>query len=272
MVRAARIVPRWNPTPLPEVVPSWVATGAVRGWSGVSPSMLVSTATGLVGAVVMAMVFHQPLMMAFAAIGALTSVGTMVAHWVSVRRHRRVEQRRDEQAAHQAREAGAEHRRAWRAYLTGTVGTLADTLNSTDRWQRRALHDDAFTVALGIGEGPVAASGPGVEAGEGFGGRSSESSNITERLADVPVGVTLAPGAVVGVSGGFAPHVVRSLIVQLAMRTGPADWRLVVVPADPHAWEWVQHLPHGRDTEGLPAVFDDVRLASYVAALHHLTN
>ena len=67
--------------------------------------------------------------------------------------------------------------------------------------------------------------------------------------------------------------VARSLVVQLAALTGPADWRLVVVADDPGEWEWSGWLPHtssgaGSDVGPMIAAADDgARVAAILASL-----
>ena len=65
-----------------------------------------------------------------------------------------------------------------------------------------------------------------------------------ERFDDAAVPADLGPGAALGVAGPARRAVARSLVVQLATWTGPADWRLVVVADDPAAWDWCRWLPH----------------------------
>ena len=60
------------------------------------------------------------------------------------------------------------------------------------------------------------------------------SSRPHRSLRDVPVEIDLASdaGAAIAIVGDDAPAVARSLVVQLAVQCGPADWRLVVVTDD----------------------------------------
>ena len=69
------------------------------------------------------------------------------------------------------------------------------------------------------------------------------SSIATGLLDDVPVTTDLGPGRAVAIVGDHGAAVARSLLVQLAALTGPADWRLVVVADDPGEWEWAAWLP-----------------------------
>ncbi len=69
-------------------------------------------------------------------------------------------------------------------------------------------------------------------------------------LDDVPVTADLGPGHAVAVVGDHGAGVARSLVVQLAALTGPADWRLVAVVDDPGEWEWSGWLPHASSGAG----------------------
>ena len=89
-------------------------------------------------------------------------------------------------------------------------------------------------------------------------------------LDDVPVTTSLGPGQSLAIVGPHGEAIARSLIVQLAAFTGPADWRLVVVADDPAAWEWAAWLPHastGCSSPTIVAADDGGRLADVLAGL-----
>ncbi len=71
-------------------------------------------------------------------------------------------------------------------------------------------------------------------------------------LHDVPVAVSLGPGAIVGVVGppAVARPVARSLVLQLAVAHGPADLLVAAVtaPGSPERG-WLRWLPHARDPD-----------------------
>ena len=102
-----------------------------------------------------------------------------------------------------------------------------------DVWCRRSGHADVHRAS--IGRGPV-------ELGRrdrrgGHGPLPPELAAVVAsagRLDDVTVPVDLGPGAALGDRRAPMPRAVaRSLVVQLAVWTGPADVRLVVIAATP---------------------------------------
>jgi hypothetical protein len=115
-----------------------------------------------------------------------------------------------------------------------------------------------MVVALGIGSVPwcpVVLGAPDHlgphDRSAGLGGRTHQGAHVVddgELVSGVPVGVDLSPGAVVVVRGPHADGLVRSLLVQLACQTGPADWVLEVDTSDSAAadWAWTAALPHRR--------------------------
>jgi S-DNA-T family DNA segregation ATPase FtsK/SpoIIIE len=86
-------------------------------------------------------------------------------------------------------------------------------------------------------------------------------------LEESPVLVDLARGARVAVAGAHAGAVVRSLVAQLAVTTGPADWSLLVVTSRPSAWSWAVELPHVHLTPSGQVGHDPAAIAAFVSAL-----
>ncbi len=84
---------------------------------------------------------------------------------------------------------------------------------------------------------------------------------------------TSGPGRPSPSSANTAQAVARSIVVQLAALTGPADWRLVVVADDPDEWEWCGWLPHASSGAGcdlgpmIAAADDGARLAAILSRL-----
>ena len=77
-------------------------------------------------------------------------------------------------------------------------------------------------------------------------------------ITDVPIPLALACGEVVAISGGLTERhaLLRSIVCQLAVRHGPADWQLVIVSADRQKWGWADWLPHCRSAAGTLLIAD----------------
>ena len=111
-------------------------------------------------------------------------------------------------------------------------------------------HADVFEVLLGHGDEPwdPPLDGPAPAPGSPLG--PALASHLF--LADVPVTITLGPGAVLGVAGpsSVTEAVARSLVIQLAVHHGPADLSvgIAVVPDRLDRWRWVEAPArrHGR--------------------------
>lgn len=111
-------------------------------------------------------------------------------------------------------------------------------------WERRTHHDDALALALG-----VACVEWAPELTTGYDGPAPEVHDLVRELGvlhDVPIGVSLAPGSVVGIAGDAAWRraAARSLVVQAVILHGPSDLRLAVATDDPDQWDWCKWLPH----------------------------
>ena len=218
--------------------------------AGVLPA-LVTLAVG--GAVAVAL--GQPMLALMGAVGALVAICTWAVGAVRAARRRRRHRRAVAAAAvrqaadHEARRSAVAALR--RAAHPGLVGACACAAGAPGRlWERRPVHGDAFVAVLGDGPVPVQI---------GTGARAV--------LEAAPVLVDLATAARVAVTGAHAGAVVRSLVVQLAVTTGPADWSLLVVTSHPHAWTWATDLPHVHLTSGGQVGHDAAAVAAVVAAL-----
>ena len=210
------------------------ATGAgAAGLLGAGMSVVVAT--------VMALVIGQVMFLLFAASGVVVAL----VGWWSARRRRRTERRRRE-----AEVAAAEdHLRATRVEVTGRVSMahrrrvpwVAERLASVDSdrlWERRRCHGDALTVTIGEGRWEYIGAG-----GESLG------------LEPVAVPVDIAAHRVLGVTGPAAAAVIRSVIAQLAVQAGPADWVLLDRCDHPLA-PGVAVLPHLIDADRVGSMFD----------------
>jgi S-DNA-T family DNA segregation ATPase FtsK/SpoIIIE len=236
---------------------------------------LLAGVMSMVGGVALALVMGHPMFLIFSAVGFAATVVSALGTRVDDRRRRRrrtAESERDRQrfasvvAAQHA--AAVAHQRATAPTIASALQVVADL--SSELWARRADHHDGFTVSLGWGA--MAWSAVVDRSG---GELSTDAEAIVERhrsLDDVPVSTSLGPGRSLALVGEHSQSVARSLLVQLAALTGPADWRLVVVADDPAQWEWAAWLPHstsghGSDVGPLIAAADDGGLATVLAAL-----
>ena len=121
-------------------------------------------------------------------------------------------------------------------------------------WARRSAHGDAFRVLTGWGSARCE-----IPLGVDLGTLRPELRPVVEAatlLRDVPVEIDLGSdaGDAIAIVGEDAAAVARSLLVQLAVQCGPADWRLVVVTDDVtrHGWaEWLPHAATGHETKAV---------------------
>jgi S-DNA-T family DNA segregation ATPase FtsK/SpoIIIE len=251
VVRVPRHLATWSPDP--------VRANALPA-APVAPSGgLVPAIAGAVTTVVMAVVVRQMMFVVFGVMGTVIALSTWVAgrlaHRKRTRRHHQA------QAVEHARlsVALAAQQRAWADHVRHAVPTLHDAIDAghtSDVWQRRAGDDDATTVSLGIGSiawTPVA--------DDTVVDRSLAASPTVD---DLPVGFDLVAGARLAISGPHAVALANALVLQLATLTGPADWQLVVVTADPESWQWTRHLPHARDAAARHLLVDEAGLLELV--------
>ena len=240
----------------------------LRGAGGLLAGLL-----SVIGGVALAIVLGHPMYLIFSGIGFVTVVGSALGTRLGDRQRRRrqsAESARDEErfaaavAAQQV--AGAAFQRATAPTIDAALAAVRGP--SSELWARRGSHADGFAVTLGWGTMPWEAriAGPADEL-------SSTALTIVERhgeLDDVPVTTTLGSGQSMAIVGEHGAAIARSLIVQLAAFTGPADWRLVVVADDPAVWEWAAWLPHastGSTSQTIVAADDGGHLAAVLSRL-----
>jgi S-DNA-T family DNA segregation ATPase FtsK/SpoIIIE len=274
--RAPRRLHRWQGEPL--VVPGELAV------PGAASGSIVGALLSLAGSVTVAVVVGQPMFMLFGVLGAVVAVGTWVAARLGgARQGRRAVRRRRAQVAEflLALDAQRSVRQRFEARTTGTVGEACRAVLlapiAADVWARRPGHGDERRATLGWGDGAwvvpiVGDDGTPVPPGAS---RSLPDDLVgpVERagaLDDVPVTVDLTAEAAVALRGSMAAAVARSIVVQLAVTSGPADWRLVVVTDDEAAWSWSAWLPHCRGRDDRHAVVDAGDAAAVAEALLRL--
>jgi S-DNA-T family DNA segregation ATPase FtsK/SpoIIIE len=232
---------------------------------------LVGASVAVAGAGLLAALLGQAMFALFAAIGALASFATWAVGAIAARRERR---RTD--ATHRAAveafgvalrrgRSDADHRH--RLAHPSVVDTLGIALgDGGDLWSRRTGPTDPLRAT--VGRGTCRWYPPIDDEGRR---RLDPDMLVTlssaERLPDVSVPVTLAPRSVLAVHGPdwASDALCRSIVVQLAVHYGPADWQVMVVSSRPEQWSWVGWLPHA--TDGAASVVDARDTDALTAAL-----
>ena len=247
--RPPRVEPRWAPDPIP--LPATTGTTTRPNATG-----LAAAVVALGGSVAVAVVMGSPMFLVLGVAGALASVALWVTGRIRAARDDRQEGRMAEcDRASFAAAVAAQRDARWRHHLAVAPTLSAAVAEATSIgpgvWARRAGHADAFTATLGWG--PVAWTVAIDESSGRAGAAVPPEVGAAEHFADAPVPVDLGPGAALAITGSGARALARSLIVQLATWTGPADWRLMVIAGEPADWDWCQWLPHtdtGDDENG----------------------
>jgi S-DNA-T family DNA segregation ATPase FtsK/SpoIIIE len=257
VVRAPRAAPQGAPVPLvgAPTVPTASHLSSGLDHSGAA-STLVPAAVACAAAMMVAALIGQPLMALFAVVGLLASGAGAAVQFRGTRRRHRSAVAAEQREAAAWRDAVDAQCRAWTTSWCSRHGSLADRLavlahRGAGLWERRPDHGDAFTVPIGTGSLSWSPVVEPVCVG------AAEPRSVDH----LPVVVDLVGGAVVAVRGPLADSVVRSCLVQLACQTGPADWRLVVLSANPERWSWCAPLPQAQHPEHGPLVGDDGALA-----------
>lgn len=244
--RRVRTLRLWSPPPIsPPVEPSRPAGGAEShlGW--------IATLFAVAGGAVIAVVMGSLLFLVFGVFTAAGAVAVSTARWLSRRRSAGRDAARHTEAVatfetdlRAQRQGFVDHHRATVTSVPDIVATALG--HGAGLWERRSVHPDGHDVTLGWGPAqwvPVIAATSGPESGDG---------TLIERpyvIADLLTPLALKDGTTVAIVGDGAA-LVRSLLVQLATTTGPADWEAVVVVDRPGEWSWCDWLPHaGGDAE-----------------------
>ncbi|MCU1365680.1 MAG: putative FtsK/SpoIIIE family protein, partial [Ilumatobacteraceae bacterium] len=243
--RAPRAIVVFEPEDI--VVPLLAAPPGGLG-GGLLPTLL-----GVGGAGVLALLFHQVMFLLFGLMGAVVAVGTWVAQRIGVVRSRSnvtlANQRATAEFANRLdtqRQQAAASLRASVTPIDRAVSLMAGC--AAGLWAVRGSDPDAFRVSLGETEGYWQ---PKVV---GIGNASPDALTAIDaatRLGVVPAVASLVAGSVTALVGGpEATAVARSLLVQLAAASGPADWRLAVVSDRAVEWNALSALAHIRDASG----------------------
>ena len=253
--RMPRPLATWQPAP---IEPPAEHSSSLRSAGGLLAAIL-----SILGGIAVAVVMQNPMFLVFSGVGFVVAIGNRLGGRLSDRKQRkrlagdarRERQRFADQVAAQ-RSAFIAHHRAAATTIDATISAVRQ-LNA-HVWCRRSDHDDAFTATLGWGSVDWSVA-------LGQGEMSAEADAVVraaERLGDQPVVTALGRGSSLAIVGTHAAAVARSLVVQLATWTGPADWRVVVVAGDTSEWEWCGWLPHANsawtsDADPLIVAADD---------------
>jgi S-DNA-T family DNA segregation ATPase FtsK/SpoIIIE len=206
----------------------------------------------LVAAVVMARLFHNNMMLAFAILSPLSLVANFVNDRKQGKKSYRVqlEEYEERRAATEA-DAGAAFvaelaaRRA--AFPDPALLALTATGPRRRLWERRATDADRLALRVGTGRLPSEVM-------------VSDPDQVEHRrrdpllLRDAPVVLPLLEHGVVGIAGRAeeARALGRWVTVQSAVLHSPADLQIYVLtdPTAAPSWAWVRWLPHARPREG----------------------
>ncbi|MFK7919844.1 MAG: FtsK/SpoIIIE domain-containing protein [Ilumatobacter sp.] len=258
--------------------PTWsadtiVAPDPPREPSPPSFTGLIGVGVTAAGAVVIAQVMGNPMFMLFALMGVVASLTTFVVGMVVAQR-----QCRGARADHLALLAalrrnvaslGASRREHHREHHRSVTDTLLEALAGGGRiWQRRldpaSASGDVRPLQAVVGVGTFRWR-PDIEVAhaEALDPSLIQQIEACSRLPDAAAPISLHPGDAVALHGPapLGSAVARSIVCQLATWVGPADWQLVVVTRQQHAWQWADWLPHGAlDTNSVIVVSADSAL------------
>ncbi len=213
-----------------------------------SSHSLIAAGVALVAGLTMALLLGHMMFAAFALVGAFTAVTT----WgVGRFRHTRLAGSANRKHLLAGRNLAAEllviaeEIEAHLHFVSPELCWPHVALRRGELWVRRPQHGDAYHVTLGLGDSRVP-----IEVGSTSGQAvQPEHQRLADQLSmfrSVPQVLALDESApmVVAVTGLVAPAVIRSMVMQLAVTTGPADLRIVAVSMDPRRYGWMNALPH----------------------------
>lgn len=250
--------------PPPAIPPVLLPTPALPG-PGATPIGVVTLVAPLLLGGVMVVVLHDLLWGLFALLGPVMTAGT----WWDQRRRgvrlgRRAAQRHARRRAICAKafDAACTVERERRRRAHPDLPTVADRVAGPGigLWGRRPGDPHFLDVRIGTGDltwrPPLANAEVLVHPDDEHHDRTLACLMAdASTLEDVPVAVSLVPGAIVGLVGDrrCTRAVARALLVQIAAAHGPADLG-IRVHADTSAtddWRWAAWLPHERETAGV---------------------
>jgi S-DNA-T family DNA segregation ATPase FtsK/SpoIIIE len=237
--------------PAPVPVPS--AANATDMGVGIG---ITASLAALAGSIAAAVLFHQPALLILGGFGAASGLGSGLRH--HRRRRRQVRRVRRRAAADVAAFATAlashvadsEHAR-WTGAVDVATAVQRAATHHPRLWERRSTDPDFGLVMLGVGDVPWT---PTLDAStEPLPDELARLVRQHDHLRAVPITVTVAPGTTVGLTGDLdaARALARSVVIQLAVTSGPADLTLSMAgPSE--LWRWTDWLPHSVSTTGGP--------------------
>jgi S-DNA-T family DNA segregation ATPase FtsK/SpoIIIE len=259
----------------PPVLPPSEATpvllpGPVVPSPGATPIGVVALLAPVLLGGVMVVVLHDLLWGLFALLGPVMAAGS----WWDQRRRgarlgRRAAHRRAQRMAACAAALGGacSVERDRRRLAHPDLPTIADEVVGPGArlWERRPDHPHFLEVRVGTGglswHPPLANAEvlvhPDDEHHDGAVARLVADASI---LADAPVTVSLAPGAIVGIVGDrrAGRAIARAVLVRAAAAHGPADLGVQVrSDAAEDSWRWADWLPHAPLARGANLVVLD---------------
>ena len=225
---------------------------------------LVGAAIAVMGAAALAIILGQMMFALFALIGAFASFGTWCVGAGDAWRknwRRRVEAVADRARFHQELDCQQAAARRHHLALHSDVLTALPVVDALDGdrsivWSRRLFTQggdpiDLLRCVLGRGEQRWSVPCDGQADAD-----SQAALQTAGLLSDVGVPLLIERGRAVAVQGRSAlvAALLRSIIVQLAISVGPADWQLVIVTVNTDRWKWAEWLPQVRDAVNRPMI------------------
>ncbi|GAA4625720.1 FtsK/SpoIIIE domain-containing protein [Cellulomonas oligotrophica] len=250
------------------------------------PFPLLALAAPVLLALVLLLVWRNPLSLAFVAVSPLLTVGTWVERRVTERRRVAEATARFDAALTACEDelvaARTAERTARLAALASTHEALAAARTRAPLlWSRRADGTDFLVLRAGLGTTPARTRPVVPGAPDADPAHRDRARALADRFVDVddvPLAVALRASGGLGVAGEDAAvdAVARALVAQLVALHAPSEVALAVVTSARHRerWAWTVWLPHVASPHsplpGLHAAADAAAAAGLVAALEEL--
>jgi S-DNA-T family DNA segregation ATPase FtsK/SpoIIIE len=224
--------------PTPPIVRSEVRLPARDDHQRNVAALLLSTALPIALAVVIALLYHNPMFLLFAALGPLGAVGTIVTDRFARRRRRRRYEQARRTAEKQIADLVADEVRRRQTLTPDRETVILAAVGATrGLWPRNLDSPNALLLRVGTADLPASID------------LRPEPTEDTPApvLPDVPVTVDLRETGVLGVvgSGEAAVALLRWLLLQVTVLRSPDDLRLVLISQDGDArLAWASWLPH----------------------------